>query len=199
MNDLALEQPAATSHSVQLRIDIVEAAIVAISRLGYRSTSVDDVAEELNVPSDIVLHEFPSWSGLVLAVVDRWNRRRLERVSAVSKGRGTIVMLRTLVAYNVSDPGLMRLLVALANEASDQSHPAAQYFRERYEDFHSFVRQSIIDDVSRGLAPDDVEPAAVADQLVALYEGLQLQALLRPRFDLAIAFNRAMDYFADTW
>lgn len=199
MNDLALDLPAATSPSVQLRIDIVEATIVVFSRLGYRSSSVDDVAEQMNVPADVILHEFPSWSGLVLAVIDRWNRRRLERVAAVSKGRGTIFALRTLVAYNVADPGLMRLLVSLANEAADPTHPASTYFRQRYQDFHGFIQQSLTSDIALGLAPDDIEPAAVADQLVALYEGLQLQAMLRPKFDLAIAFNRAMDYFTDSW
>jgi AcrR family transcriptional regulator len=198
MND-TLEQSQATSPGVQLRIDIVEATIAVFTRLGYRATSVDDVADEMNVPTDVILHEFPSWSGLVLAVIDRWNRRRFERVFAVAAGRGTITTLRTLVAYNVAEPALMHLLVALANEAADPGHPAARFFQERYQDFHVTIQQGLRADVENGIAPADLDPSAVADQLVALYEGLQLQAMLRPSFDLGVAFNRAMDYFTDTW
>ncbi|RKR75150.1 TetR/AcrR family transcriptional regulator [Frondihabitans australicus] len=198
MND-TLEQPQATSPSVQLRIDIVEATIVVFTNRGYRATTVEDVADQMQIPVEDVEREFPTWPGLVLAVIDRWNRRRLERVVAVAHGRGTIQMLRTLVAYNVAEPALMRLLVSLANEAADPTHPAAKYFRERYQDFHTMIQQGLREDIANGLAPDDIEPAAVAEQIVALYEGLQLQAMLRPRFDLGAAFNRAMDYFTDSW
>jgi AcrR family transcriptional regulator len=58
---------------------ILEAARRSLLSLGYAAMSLRKVASEAGVPLSQVSYHFGSKSGLVLALLDRENRRRLER------------------------------------------------------------------------------------------------------------------------
>ncbi|GAA4680291.1 TetR/AcrR family transcriptional regulator [Frondihabitans cladoniiphilus] len=199
METPAVDAPRALGLDVRGRIEIVEGAIRTFASRGYRATTREDIALELGITVDEILSQFPSWPGLLLAVIDRWNNHRLLAVQRAVGDRGTLEFMRELIEHNVREPGLMRLLVGVSSEAADPTHPAAPYFRERYQLFHELIEAGIQNDVDRGLAPTGLVPSIMADQLIALYEGLQLQAMLRPEMDLAASFNRAVKYLTQGW
>jgi hypothetical protein len=93
----------------------------------------------------------------------------------------------------------MRLLVALLSVAGNPEHPMSTYLRSRYQLFFSQIRRGLEHDIAVGRAPHTMEPRRGAEQLIALYEGLQLQAMLRPDLDLVPAFDRAVARLERGW
>jgi hypothetical protein len=73
------------------------------------------------------------------------------------------------------------------------------YLRSRYQLFSSQIRRGLEHDVAVGRAPHTMDPRRGAEQLIALYEGLQLQALLRSDLDLVPAFDRAVARMERGW
>ena len=54
-------------------------------------------------------------------------------------------------------------------------------------------------DIHAGREPDTMQPIRGAEQLIALYEGLQLQSMVRPGMDLLDAYDRAVTRMRDGW
>ena len=93
----------------------------------------------------------------------------------------------------------MRLLVALLSVAGNAAHPMTSYLRSRYQLFFAQIKRGLEHDVAVGRAPHTMDPRRGAEQLIALYEGLQLQALLRSDLDLVPAFDRAVARLERGW
>jgi AcrR family transcriptional regulator len=191
--------PSAFELVVADRKDVVTATVETLARLGYTGTSFEDVAETAQTTVAAVRRHFPSWLGLVLAAVDRWNQDRFELVARETAGGATLGFMRGLVAYSAQHPGLSRTLMALSVEASDPSHLAALYLRDRYCDFHTMVQQGLAFDVTEGVVPAGTDIKAFSTTVIALFEGLQLQMLMRPGFDPATAFDHALEELTCSW
>ncbi|KQO64250.1 hypothetical protein ASF23_16950 [Curtobacterium sp. Leaf261] len=148
--------------------------------------------------SDIQRH-FPSWEGLVLATIDRWNEQRMAPIVPVAATHGTVRFLRGIVTANIADPALMRMLAATVNIAATPGHPMAPHLHERWHRFHLMVQNSLEHDVETGREPATMNPPRGAEQLIALYEGLQLQSMVRPDMDLLDAYDRAITRLREGW
>jgi AcrR family transcriptional regulator len=190
---------AAAAATLHLRIMIVGTTVDLLRDVPFHEARPDAVAERLGLSLEELHQHFPSWDGLVLAAVDRWNGARMDSVTAEVGDRSTVEFLRAIVASNVDDPALMRLLVALLSVAGNQAHPMSAYLRSRYQLFYAQVRRGLEHDIAIGRAPHTMDPRRGAEQLIALYEGLQLQALLRPELDLVPAFDRAVARLERGW
>jgi len=178
---------------------VVTSTVETLDRLGYAGASFEDVAATAGTSVAAVRRHFPSWLGLVLAAVDRWNQDRFETVARETAGSATLGFMRGLVSYSAQHQGLSRTLMALSVEASDPSHLAAQYLRDRYCDFHTMVLQGLAFDRRDGAVPLGTDIHALSTTVIALFEGLQLQMLLRPGFDPATAFDHALEELTSTW
>ncbi|WP_439689887.1 TetR/AcrR family transcriptional regulator [Curtobacterium sp. SP.BCp] len=190
---------AAAAATLHLRITIVGTTVDLLRDVPFHEARPEQVAERMGITvAELELH-FPSWDGLVLAAVDRWNGGRMEEVTAEVGDAATVDFLRAIVASNAEDPALMRLLVALLSVAGNPSHPMATYLRSRYQLFFSQIKRGLERDVAVGRAPHTMDPRRGAEQLIALYEGLQLQALLRADMDLVQAFDRAVARLEAGW
>ena len=190
---------AAAAATLHLRITIVGATVDLLRDVPFHEARPEQVAERMGITlTELELH-FPSWDGLVLAAVDRWNGGRMEEVAAEVGDAATVDLLRAIVASNAEDPALMRLLVALLSVAGNPAHPMATYLRSRYQLFFSQIKRGLERDVAVGRAPHTMDPRRGAEQLIALYEGLQLQALLRADMDLVQAFDRAVARLEAGW
>jgi AcrR family transcriptional regulator len=192
----AAAQAAATLH---LRIMIVGATVDLLRDVPFHEARPEAVAARLDIPVEELHQHFPSWDGLVLAAVDRWNGGRMDEVTREVGDGSTVDLLRAIVASNAEDPALMRLLVALLSVAGNPEHPMSTYLRSRYQLFYGQVKRGLEHDVAVGRAPHTMDPRRGAEQLIALYEGLQLQALLRPDLDLVPAFDRAVSRLERGW
>ncbi|WP_420363460.1 TetR/AcrR family transcriptional regulator [Curtobacterium aetherium] len=190
---------AAAAATLHLRIRIVGATVDLLRDVPFHEARVEHVAERLDISTDELHQHFPSWDGLVLAAVDRWNGARMDEVAREVGDGSTVELLRAIVSSNAEDPALMRLLVALLSVAGNPDHPMSAYLRSRYQLFFAQVKRGLEHDVAVGRAPHTMDPRRGAEQLIALYEGLQLQALLRTDLDLVAAFDRAVARLERGW
>ncbi|WP_447656178.1 TetR/AcrR family transcriptional regulator [Microbacterium sp. M1A1_1b] len=190
---------AAAAATLHLRITIVGATVDLLRDVPFHEARPDAVAERLDITVHELQQHFPSWDGLVLAALDRWNGARMDEVTREVGDGSTVQLLRGIVASNAEDPALMRLLVALLSVAGNPAHPMSSYLRSRYQLFFAQIKRGLEHDVAVGRAPHTMEPRRGAEQLIALYEGLQLQALLRADLDLVPAFDRAVGRLERGW
>lgn len=190
---------AAAAATLHLRITIVGATVDLLRDVPFHEARPEHVAERLDITATELRKHFPSWDGLVLAAVDRWNGNRMDDVTREVGDGSTVDLLRAIVASNVEDPALMRLMVALLAVAGNPAHAMAPYLRSRYQLFYAQIKRGLEHDVAVGRAPHTMDPRRGAEQLIALYEGLQLQALLRSDIDLVSAFDRAVARLERGW
>jgi AcrR family transcriptional regulator len=197
--DMAPADQTAFDLAVVDRKRIVAATVETLERLGYRRTTVEEVARTADMSVACVHRQFPDWKGLLLAALDRWNQDRFEQVARETAGGATLGFMRGLVAYSAQHPALSRTLLSLAVEGTDPGHLASLYLRDRYCDFHTMVQQGLAFDVTEGVVPAGVDVKALATTLIALFEGLQLQMLLRPGFEPTTAFDHALAEITCSW
>lgn len=187
------------SHDTETRVRIVRAVITAFRTRAFHETTSAVVAEIADLPVDTVERHFPRWDGLVMAAVDRWNAERMEPVIPLMQSHGTVRFLRGIVEQNVLDPSLMRLLTSLLNVAATPGHPMAPTLRHEWQKFHALVQRGLVQDVALGREPATMQPERGAEQLIALYEGLQMQSMVRPRMDLLASYDRAVTRLRAGW
>jgi AcrR family transcriptional regulator len=185
--------------SVQQRKEVVEASIRVLSRIPYRRATMKDVADEAGLSITQVQVHFPTWQGLVLATVHHWQNIATGALVQVARDEGILVYMRCLVADNVQNPALARLLLALLAESTDPSHPNAPYLQVRYEAYHQIIRGGVEHDIALGRLPVTIDPVHAAELIVGLWEGLRMQALLRPTMDMEAAFDRALGMLVRDW
>jgi AcrR family transcriptional regulator len=189
----------AESAHVELRRSVVAAAIETFRHRAFHETTLEAVAETAGLPLEAVTAHFPDWNGLLLAAVDRWTAERTSPLLPVMASHGTVLFLRRIVQSNIEDPSLMRLLSSLVNVAATPGHPLSELLQGDWSRFHRMVAEGLRRDVELGREPATMAPARGAEQLLALYEGLQLQSMVRPRMDLLDAYDRAVTRLRDGW
>lgn len=163
------------------REQILEAANRAFSARGYRGASLAEIAESAGLSQPGLLHHFPSKQELLTEVLRMRHERDLERVQrAVEQPCGYLGALAELCAENVRAPGLVRLFTVLAAEAVDVDHPGHVAFRDRYRELRGHVASRLADEQRAGRIAPDLDPELLAVQILALFDGLQLQWLLDP-------------------
>ncbi|WP_443027397.1 TetR family transcriptional regulator C-terminal domain-containing protein [Sphingomonas sp. LR61] len=83
--------------------------------------------------------------------------------------------------------------------SSDPANEGADYYRTLYLRFRQTIREALERDIHAGREPDTMDPARATEQLLALYDGLRVQALLVPGFDIIEAFDRAASRMRRGW
>jgi AcrR family transcriptional regulator len=183
----------------ELRVRVVEAVITAFRTRAFHETDFDVVSEITGLPVQTIRGLFPSWNGLVMAAVDRWNAERMRPVIPLMHAHGTVRFLRGIVERNVLDPSLMRLLTSLLNVAATPGHPMAPTLQHEWRKFHAIVLGGLTADVDAGREPATMQPVRGAEQLIALYEGLQMQSMVRPDMDILASYDRAVSRLRVGW
>ena len=191
--------PLPFDRDADVRVRIVSAVIVAFRTRAFHETSPEVVADVAGLSVEAVRREFPSWDGLVMAAVDRWNAERMRPVVPLLHAHGAVRFLRGIVEQNVQDPSLMRLLTSLLNVAATPDHPMGPTLQHEWQKFHALVQAGLAADVAAGREPATMQPVRGAEQLIALYEGLQLQSMVRPSMDLLASYDRAVTRLRAGW
>ena len=78
----------------------------------------------------------------------------------------------------VAEPGLIELFVLVSAEAADPSTPAHQLYGKWYEQAVNETAQLVTRGVERGLFRPDTDAQAIAREIIAVSDGLQLQWVL---------------------
>ncbi|WP_141399179.1 TetR/AcrR family transcriptional regulator [Curtobacterium sp. 'Ferrero'] len=175
---------------------IVRGAIRAYRLHSFDHVDAGVVAETAGVPHETLDRLFPSWDALLLVTYDRWVQLRGTRRSRVP--RCTIEYVRMTLAEDVADPGLVRVLAGVINIAGADTG-FAELFRKRYEDYVAQIAAGLERDVQADAEQSVVPAEQAATQLVALYQGLQIQMLVRPHVDVLVEYDRAVRTLRQGW
>ncbi|MHA7986314.1 TetR/AcrR family transcriptional regulator [Rathayibacter sp. CAU 1779] len=163
---------------------IIQVATELFGRVGFNGATMLEIAAECGISRAGLSHHFPTKESLLEAVLeerDREDRERFRRNgSGGSDGLGILRGMVALAAHNTAVPGLIGLYAVLSAEAGEASHPAHQYFIERYERIRSGTARALRRAKDAGHLVDDVDVDATAIELTALMDGLQVQWLLDP-------------------
>jgi AcrR family transcriptional regulator len=176
---------------------ILSAASEVFAAHGYRGASLALIAERVGMSAPGLLHHFPTKEHLLIDLLALRQERDAASVKALTSVRGGRILdaLLALGARNADSPGLVRLFTILAAESVDDDHPGHDWFVERYGQSRRFVAERLIEEQRVGLIRDDVDPQLIAAQVLAMFDGLQLQWLLEPEeVDMVTALD---DYIGD--
>jgi AcrR family transcriptional regulator len=163
------------------REEILAAADAAFAKQGFRGASLATIAQQVGLSQPGLLHHFPSKEDLLLEVLRYRDERQREWVEqAVEDADSYAEALLELCATNEQTPGLVRLFAVLAAEGVDDDHPAHELFKQRYRELREIVASRFVSEQREGRLAPEVDPRTLAVQVLALFDGLQLQWLLEP-------------------
>ncbi|MCK6079405.1 TetR/AcrR family transcriptional regulator; helix-turn-helix transcriptional regulator [Microbacterium sp. EYE_5] len=157
----------------------MDAAFQTFSRSGYNRGSLREVARRAGLSEAGLLHHFASKSELLIAVLQyRDDHARETFALAPESGRRALEELLRLAEYNFTVPGVVELFTTLAAEATQPDHPAFHYFKRRYESVRAGLASTLRHIETQGQLRGHVDPDIAAPQIVALWDGMQIQWLL---------------------
>lgn len=172
----------------------MEAAAAEFAARGYTGGSLRQIAKDIDVSVTSVMHHFPSKELLLEAVLEHADFEAVQAIdlNAARDGlRGTIVRL---AETGQEHPNLLRLLAVLSSEASAVEHPAHEWFVERYRRVEEAIAGWAVADPDLDVGAEAAR--VLARRIIALWDGLQLQWLLRGDFDLVVELGAAVGALA---
>lgn len=175
------------------RDEILTTALEVIAELGYRKTSIRELAAAVGLSQTGLLHYFGTKEDLFIEVL-----RRRDEVDIASTGvelagpvTGSVIIdtLVRIVEHNTEVPGLVHLYTQFSAEAADPNHPAHEYFQQRAQYFRDTVAGAVRDQQVAGELPASLSPERIAALLMAAIDGLQVQWLLDNTVDMVDHLN----------
>jgi len=177
------------------RLQVVTAAIDVFGEFGFAAGTVQRIADRVGVTPAAIDKLFGNKEGLLIAVLDRWGELTTEVIGPDARGMDLLDGFRRLMSYHVRHRGLLDLYITMAAEATSPKHPAHEFMTDRYRGALETMRGIFRDAVAQGaFAPmSEDEIAREAEWLLATMDGLEIQFLLDPTFDLERSFGHFLD------
>jgi AcrR family transcriptional regulator len=158
------------------RTQIIDAAVAAFGRAGFSGATMSDIATACGISRPGLLHHFESKEALLTAVLGR--RDAVDRETFTRVG-SPLQALVDITASNAQTPGIMELYTVLSAEAVAVDHPARDYFVSLYERLLADLGDALAVAQDDGELRRDLDPYELARDLIAVRDGLMLQAALR--------------------
>jgi AcrR family transcriptional regulator len=174
---------------------ILHAANDVFAAQGFHGATLSTIAARVGLSEPGLLHHFPSKEHLLLELLAMRHEHDAERVArALADHEGFLDALLGLCRENQDTAGLVRLFTILAGESVDDDHPAHDWFVERYRTLRERFVARIEREQREGRIDKSLDPARLAPQLLAMFDGLQVQWLLDPdEVDMAAVFADFLD------
>jgi AcrR family transcriptional regulator len=174
---------------------ILAAANEVFATRGFRGASLATIAKRVGMSEPGLLHHFASKEELLLELLKLRDQHNDERIAqARAAHAGPIEVVLELCRQNEERPGIVRLFTILAAESVDDDHPAHDWFLARYSDRRATLTERLADAQREGSVDPSLDPEHVASQILAMFDGLQLQWLLDPEgVDMVAVFEAFLD------
>ncbi|MEN9969953.1 MAG: hypothetical protein RLZZ229_161 [Actinomycetota bacterium] len=165
---------------------ILVSAFNVFSKSGYRGGSLKQVADLVGISEAGILHHFKSKGALLIAVLEYRDAAsgQLLTHDRESTGEDFIKDWLALIQYNMDNFGIVELFCILSAEATAPDHPAHDYFKKRYEYVTEVTTAYFETLIEANMLKPLLESADLSRTLIALSDGLQVQWLLDPSFDM---------------
>ena len=184
-----------SQRSEAARERVLQAALRALATNGYKGSSLASIAAAAGLTNAGLLHHFPSKNELLVAVLaerDRLDGARFHLRQA--SGLAALERLEELVAHNAGQPELVRAFTVLLGESVGEDHPARRWAQERYPRRRANLAAALRAGVDSGEIRSDVDHEAVAAEIIAMMDGLQVQWVLDPEgIDMRALFTHYLD------
>jgi AcrR family transcriptional regulator len=170
---------------------ILAAANEVFAKRGFRGASLATIAKRVGMSEPGLLHHFASKEELLLEVLKLRDQHDDERIAqARAAHAGPLEVVLELCRQNQERPGIVRLFTILAAESVDDDHPAHEWFLARYGDRRAVLADRLANAQRDGDIDAALDPESVASQILAMFDGLQLQWLLDPgAVDMTAVFD----------
>jgi AcrR family transcriptional regulator len=174
---------------------ILHAADALFAAQGFHATSLSSIATRVGLSEPGLLHHFSSKEHLLLELLALRHEHDGERVARALAGHtGFLEALLDLCRENQDTPGLVRLFAILAAESVDDDHPAHDWMVDRYRTLRARFVPRIETEQREGRIAAGIDPHVLAPQLIAMFDGLQVQWLLEPdAVDMSAVFADFLD------
>src|SRR3954463_10719090 len=143
---------------IRRREQIVAVAITVFGQYGFAGASIRSIAERVGVSHATLLQHFGSKEGLLMAVLQEWDRQTVESRLAGVAGLDYFRRLPEVMTAHLSNRGLLELFTTIAAEASSPVHPAHAFIQRRYADNLATLALHL----QRAVDSGDVAPLASA-------------------------------------
>ncbi|MFF8608481.1 TetR/AcrR family transcriptional regulator [Streptomyces sp. NPDC015346] len=164
------------------RRKILDTAVDHFGQWGFHASSLARIANDCGITQGGLLHHFRSKEDLLLSVLAQSEQHDVERLLAEEPESYAAFLgkLVRLIEDNTRRPGIVRMFNVLVGESGNVGHPAHQYFKERYARVLRHNVELLEAGVRRGELRQDIDCRAVAEEQLAVMDGLQLQWALDP-------------------
>ncbi|MET0780106.1 MAG: TetR/AcrR family transcriptional regulator [Microbacterium sp.] len=162
---------------------ILTTAMDVLARDGYRGTSLRSIARALELEPAHILYYFDSREDLLQNVIERWDADNTAAWGGDPTPANTLDLYADAIRRNLEIPGLVHLYLIFAAEAAQPDHPSHQFFRDRFEQLRRLLGVAIGYEQGAGRIDMSVDADRAARLLIAVADGVQLQALVDPTID----------------
>jgi AcrR family transcriptional regulator len=177
------------------REQILAVATEMFGNAGFRGVSLADIAARVGISQPGLIHHFRSKEELLIAALERRDEENSRHIEEAFRGTSTVEALLSLCRHNMEHPEEVRLYAVESAESLEPGHPAREFFLRRYARVRQTVADRVRRDQGQGRLPASLDPAAFASGVIALMDGLQVQWLLDPSFDMAAVLALYLDRF----
>jgi AcrR family transcriptional regulator len=170
---------------------ILAAANEVFATRGFRGASLATIAKCVGMSEPGLLHHFASKEELLLELLKLRDQHDDERIAQARAAHAhAIDVLLELCRQNEERPDIVRLFTILAAESVDTDHPAHGWFLDRYRDRRRILVERLADEQTEGRVDPDLDPEMLAPQILAMFDGLQIQWLQDPEsVDMVAVFE----------
>ncbi len=168
------------------REQIIDAATAVFAEYGYAGGSVRTIADRIGVSPASLLQHFGSKEGLLMAVLEDWDRRTVEARLTDVTGLDYFRRLPEVIGAHLAQRGLLELFSTMAAEATSPSHPAHKFIQQRYAENLATLAAHVREAIATGEIAE-LTPAAIDHEVrlvTAVLDGIGLQWLLDPSTDV---------------
>ncbi|MGO7591851.1 TetR family transcriptional regulator [Rhizobium leguminosarum bv. viciae] len=166
------------------RAEILTAAMRRFAEDGYQNAAIGDVARDVGLSLPGLLHHFPTKVDLLLAILDKRDRESSigpHRSDLRGLLKGTVEVFRR----NAEMIEVIRAFAILNAESLMKDHPAKAWFLGRATQLQNDIAATFERAVADGSIDGKIDGRAMAAELIAVMDGLQMLWLRDPtRFDM---------------
>ena len=127
-----------------------------------------------------------------MSILERWDADCWRHAEDKADGDRIEVFIQA-VGRNAEIPGIVQLYLAFAIEAANPEHPAHEYFHARFSRIQIGLGDAVKERQRSGHLASSMLPSSLAQRLIAVADGLQLQALLTPNIDVVQQLRQTLD------
>ncbi|MBX5230010.1 TetR/AcrR family transcriptional regulator [Rhizobium sp. NLR9b] len=168
------------------RAEILAAAMRRFAEDGYQNAAIGDIAQDVGLSLPGLLHHFPTKVDLLLAILAKRDRDSADFIGHYrSDLRGLLKGMVEIFRRNAGMIEVIRAFAILNAESLMKDHPAKAWFLARATEMQKDIAATFQRAIADGLIDKRVDSRAMAAELIAVMDGLQMLWLRDPdRFDM---------------